>query len=170
MALYSAAVGQARMPEFYEDHGVADTPDGRFDMIMLHVYLLIRRLKDESGTGRDLAQAVFDLMFADMDQNLREMGAGDVGVSIRIKDMAKAFYGRIAAYDAGLAGATDEELAVALRRNLYRKTEVADTAVAAMAAYVRGQSAALTAQNTDELLRGVIDFGNASIDRGKSHA
>ena len=163
MALYSAAVAQARTPEFYERLGVADTPDGRFDMVMLHVYLLLRRIKDESRGGKDLAQALFDLMFADMDRNLREMGAGDIGVSHRIKDMVQAFYGRIAAYDAGLAANSDADLASALRRNLYRKMDPDDRTVAAVAAYVRSQAKALTEQPTEALLAGGVSFGGLPL-------
>lgn len=168
MTLYSVAVEQARRPVFYERFEVADTPDGRFDMVMLHVYLLIRRIKDEGRAGKDLAQALFDLMFADMDQNLREMGAGDIGVSYRIKDMAKAFYGRIAAYDAGLASAANDELVAALRRNLYRKTTHADTSVAAIAHYVRHQAVALAAQDTNALLAGIVGFADVPTEGGQS--
>ncbi|MDP6954163.1 MAG: ubiquinol-cytochrome C chaperone family protein, partial [Alphaproteobacteria bacterium] len=76
-ALYGALVAQARRPEFYADLGVPDTVDGRFDMIMLHLSLLLRRLR---GDDEALAQAVLDTTFDDMDRNLREMGAGDLGV------------------------------------------------------------------------------------------
>jgi len=161
LALYSSAVRQARQPVFYEQLGVADTPDGRFDMIMLHVYLILRRLKEESGEAKGLAQALFDMMFADMDQNLREMGAGDIGVAHRIKDMAKAFYGRIAAYDEGLADLSGATLADALVRNLYRKTEPEPAQVETMEGYLRQQASALAAQPLEAFLRGDVDFGNA---------
>jgi cytochrome b pre-mRNA-processing protein 3 len=168
MALYSAAVRQARTQVFYERYGVADTPDGRFDMIMLHVYLLLRRLKDEGRAGKEQSQALFDLMFDDMDQNLREMGAGDIGVSYRIKDMAKAFYGRIAVYDSGLAADGDDELAAALQRNLYRKTDASSDEIAMMAAYVRAQAAALAGQDTGILLSGNVDFAQP-VEGGETY-
>ena len=97
--LYRRLVRQARDPVFYLHLGVPDTPDGRFDMIILHAFLVIRRLKAEHERTVGLAQAIFDLMFADMDQNLREMGVGDLGVSKRIKGMAEACYGRTVAYE-----------------------------------------------------------------------
>ena len=90
LALYSEAIRQARTPLFYERCGVADTPDGRFDMIMVHVYLVLRRLKGGDERCKVLAQTLFDIMFDDMDQNLREMGAGDIGVAYRVKDMVKS--------------------------------------------------------------------------------
>lgn len=156
--LYASAVRQARLPVFYEDHGVADTPDGRFDMVMLQVYFLLRRLKDGDEECQRLAQQVFDVMFADMDQNLREMGAGDIGVAHRVKDMAKAFYGRIAAYDEGLDADAPETLEAALRRNMYRKIEPNSDTVSRMAAFVKAQSEAAAVWSFDELIAGQVAF------------
>lgn len=156
-ALYLAVVAQSRLPVFYAALGVPDTVDGRFDMIALHAFLLLRRLKGEPAAA-ELAQAVFDLMFADMDRNLREMGVGDLTVGKRVKTMAKAFYGRIAAYDAGLDAADPAVLREALRRNLLRGTAPDDAALAALAAYVRSQAAALGRQPLDDLLGGAVAF------------
>lgn len=142
-ALYERIVLAARRPAFYLAGGVPDTPDGRFDMIALHAHLVLRRLGREKGQA-DLAQALFDLMFADMDQNLREMGVGDLGVGRMVKGLATAFQGRIQAYDAGIA-AGDATLADALRRNVYRRGAPSDAAVAALAAYVLAADAGLAA-------------------------
>lgn len=164
--LYEAAVAQARRPAFYTEMGVPDTLDGRFELIALHVYLVLRRLKAEDADAKDLSQAVFDAMFADMDSSLREMGAGDIGVGPRVKRMAQGFYGRIAAYDAGLAG-SDGELAEALRRNLYGTLSEADqAALQAMTAYLRRAAAALDGQSLDHLAAGRIDFPAVSGPAG----
>lgn len=157
--LYRHAVEQARQPGFYLHHAVEDTPDGRFDMITLHVVLILRRLKRDHHRTEWLAQALFDLMFADMDQNLRELGVGDMSVGKRIKAMAKGFYGRLAAYDAGLDAPEGDTLEAALRRNLYRKTSPPAAAVTTMADYVRVQADRLAAQSTDALVAGEVAFG-----------
>lgn len=157
-ALYSAIVSQARRPVFYADLGVPDTVDGRFDMIALHAFLVLRRLRGEPTA--DLAQDLFDVMFDDMDRNLREMGAGDLGVGRRVKTMAKAFYGRIAAYDHGLASG-DGALGEALRRNLYRKAEPAARQLDALVAYVRREAAALERHDMRRLIAGDLAFGPA---------
>tara|TARA_B100000686_G_scaffold326133_1_gene383653 strand:- start:1078 stop:1563 length:486 start_codon:yes stop_codon:yes gene_type:complete len=151
-------VCQARQPVFYEEYGVADTPDGRFDSILLHVFLLLRRLKGYDENSKEISQAVFDTMFKDMDQNLREMGVGDMGVSSRIKDMAKAFYGRIAAYEKGLDDQDNAFLESALSRNLYRQTNPEPAVVNFMAEYVRGQEKELAMQKIDNLLNGSVHF------------
>ena len=101
-ALYAALMAQARRPDFYRDYGVPDTLDGRFDLLVLHVVLLLRRLREDEVT-RALAQDVFDVFFRELDRALREMGVGDLGVPRRVKTMAEVFYGRARAYDAALA-------------------------------------------------------------------
>ena len=151
---------QARLPIFYEQYRVADTPDGRFDIIMLHVFLILRRLKDDDERCKAMGQAVFDFMFRDMDQNLREMGVGDIGVSYRIKDMAKAFYGRIAAYEKGLDEPKTKMLEAALDRNLYRGNNLEPALIFTMAEYVRGQDKKLTMQTRDRFLAGCVDFSS----------
>lgn len=143
--LYTAILARAREPVFYEEGGVPDTIDGRFDMVALHVFMVLRRLKRDHPATARLSQALFDLMFVDMDENLREMGVGDLGVGRRVKDMAKAFMGRMAAYEAALAEDGDADLAAALRRNLFRGEPSDADQVAAMAAYVRGQDRGLAA-------------------------
>lgn len=138
LRLYARAVAQARAPEFYRA-GVPDTFDGRFDLLMLHVFLLVRRFRREGERGRAIAQALFDAAFDDMDRTLREMGVGDLGVPRRIKAMARAFYGRAAAYDEALDADGDEGLRAALGRNLLG----GGAAPESLCAYVRNADSAL---------------------------
>ena len=156
--IYATVVNQARHPDFYLDFGVPDTPDGRFDMILVHAILVLRRLKRDHEKTADLSQEVFDLMFADLDQNLREMGFGDMGVGKRVKAMAEGFYGRVEAYEKGLA---DDETALneALERNLYRKTSPSPSQTAAIAEYIRDQARHLDTVDIDRLATGNLEFG-----------
>ena len=157
--LYRAIVIQARQPAFYDVCGVADTPDGRWDLISAHAALVLRRLRRQPQQARDLGQALFDLMFADMDQNLREMGVGDLAVGKRIKAMARGFYGRLAAYDHALSNGDEALLEAALRRNLYRKTEPRAAQVTMIAAYLHREAERLEAAPLAELQAGRISFG-----------
>ncbi len=167
-ALYALAVARARAPVFYRDLGVPDTLEGRFEMISLHVYMLLRRLKQGADGSRAgggaIGQALFDLMFADMDRNLREMGAGDLGVGRRVKAMAQAFYGRIQAYDDGLAAGA-EILAQAVARNVYGGPDGGDAVpvsvdqgARALAVYLAASVAVLDAVSDDVLGQGVAAF------------
>ncbi len=156
--LYAKLVTQARQPAFYAHCGVPDTLDGRFDLISLHLFLVLHRLKRDHPESADLAQAVFDLMFHDMDQSLREMGAGDLGVGRRVKTMIQGLYGRIAAYEEGL-GAADDTLQAALRRNVYGTVEPSPACLEALAAYVRRQVTTLAEQGYPVLASGAMFFG-----------
>lgn len=160
---YLAIVARAREPAFFLRCGVPDTLDGRFELIALHMYLVLNRLKAEHEITAGFAQELFDTMFADLDRSLREMGAGDMGVGRRVKDMAKGFYGRVVAYDRGLAG-DDEALADALRRNLYGTVSPRQESVAAMARYIRRQAQGLAQAPVGNFLSGNIKFDLLSFD------
>jgi len=115
-AIYGMIVAQVREPVFYRDLGVPDTVGGRFDLLLLHLWMILRRLKPIAG-GAGLSQALFDHFCDDLDANLREMGVGDLTVPKRMRAFGEAFYGRTAAYDLALtAGA--EPLARALCKNI----------------------------------------------------
>ena len=162
--LYFELVAQARRPEFYSRLGVPDTVDGRFDMIALHAFLVLNRLKRDRHRTAGVGQALFDVLFEDMDRNLREMGVGDLSVGKRIKAMGKAFYGRIAAYETGLAsevGPEDEGnlLEDALRRNLYRHGDPGPLQLAGLADYLKTEVEALGRQDVAAFLSGRVDFG-----------
>jgi cytochrome b pre-mRNA-processing protein 3 len=114
--IYGMIVTRAREPLFYRDLGVSDTINGRFDLLILHLWMVLRRLRPMEG-GVELAQALFDRFCADMDANLREMGVGDLTVPKRMQAFGEAFYGRAAAYDLALTEG-EEALAQALRKNV----------------------------------------------------
>lgn len=157
-ALYLKIVAQARQPEFYLGCGVPDTLDGRFDLVALHAFLVLHRLKQDHPRTKDLAQALFDTLFMDMDQSLRELGAGDLGVGRRVKQMVQGLYGRIAAYQEGLDGPVTN-LEEALERNIYGTVTPDPAAVRAVAHYLRREVGALAGQELDGLLAGEVVFG-----------
>lgn len=139
-AIYGVIVAQARRPAFYRDFGVPDTVEGRFDLIVVHLWLVLRCLQ-ALGMAAE-AQRLFDYFCADIDANLREMGVGDLTVPKTMKSVGEAFYGRVGAYDAAWDDASGAALRVALARNVMnRPTEPA--LAAALAAYVRRAAAYL---------------------------
>jgi cytochrome b pre-mRNA-processing protein 3 len=158
-SLYAVLVEQARQPVFYADWGVPDSRDGRLEMVSVHAILLLRRLRAEGAEGRELAQAVLDRMFEDLDRHLREWGVGDPSVGKRMKELAQSFLGRLAALDPLLAGGDPHALADILRRNVYTEVAVpAEDAVVRLAGYLLAQDRWLAAQDGAALLRGRIAF------------
>jgi cytochrome b pre-mRNA-processing protein 3 len=155
-ALYAVLVAQSRLPVFYATLGVPDTPEGRFDMIALHGFLIMERL---SQLDPALSQALFDHLFADLDANLREMGVGDLMVGRRVKKLAQAFYGRSAAYREGLATTEGEALVSALDRNLFAGVKASREQLEAMALYVRQEAKTLMSKGLAEIFSGGFAFG-----------
>jgi cytochrome b pre-mRNA-processing protein 3 len=156
--LYEGIVARARTPLFHEKFGVADTIDGRFDLLVLHLALVIERLKNDGKAGAALAVALATLAFAGFEDALRELGVTDLGMSRRIKAMANAFYGRLEAY--GSAGDDEVPLAAALLRNLYRAADHRKDKAALLAHYVITARRRLNAPgSTTVLFSGTADFG-----------
>jgi len=152
--LYGTIVAQARLPCFYREYRVPDTVNGRLDLLVLHLALVLDRLADEPQL-RELGQALFDHFCTDMDRNLREMGIGDLSVPKHMQRVGEAFYGRARAYRAGLARDGQQALVEALERNIYGQEGAANRAAAArLAVYMRGTVGELRVQPSSEVLAG----------------
>src|SRR5207237_1439232 len=153
-AIYGMIVTQSREPLFYRDLGVPDTVNGRFDLLLLHLWLFLRRLQS-ADDGTALSQGLFDHFCNDMDDNLREMGVGDLTVPKRMQAFGEAFYGRTAAYDLALTEGR-EALAQALCKNILNGENLAQAR--RLAAYAEAAMAALDGSDEAELLTGSCRF------------
>jgi cytochrome b pre-mRNA-processing protein 3 len=166
-ALYGAIVAQARVPAFYLAYRVPDTAEGRFDLLVLHLALVCRRLgraegakgakRTEQASARALSQGVFDMFCRDMDHNLREMGVGDLTVPKTMRKLGEAFYGRLDVYDRALGSADPAELAAALARNA-QGPGAPVAAARQLATYVRAAAACLEALPIAGLRDGKVSF------------
>jgi cytochrome b pre-mRNA-processing protein 3 len=153
--LYGMIVAQARLPCFYRDYAVADTVNGRFDLIVLHLALVLDRLAQD-GAMQSLGQGLFDRFCQDMDDNLREIGITDLKVPKEMRRMGEAFYGRAQAYRSALSASDSGVLVAALERNIYAGERPA--AAARLAAYMREALRELTAQEAATLAGGELRF------------
>lgn len=165
-ALYWACVEQARSPVFYAELGVPDTLEGRFELITLHVGLLIRRLNAEGETGKAVAQDVFDAMFRELDSALREMAVGDMSVGKKIKAMGEAFYGRMKAYDDGLTAGDPRQLDAAFARNLLDE-DASEADARPLSNYAISVQASLAGQDGEALMFGALPrFADVPVRAG----
>ena len=153
--LYGMIVAQARLPAFYADYGVPDTVEGRFDLIVLHLVLVLRRLA-ELQQGSRLGQRLFDRFCQDLDDNLREMGIGDLAVPKHMRRFGEAFYGRQAAYLRALEAADERDFENALARNMLEGAGA--DGVARLARYARAVIGELDAQEEGALMCGELAF------------
>jgi cytochrome b pre-mRNA-processing protein 3 len=156
-SVYAGIVALARRPWLYSRAGVPDTVSGRFDMIVLHLALVVERLRDGGPAAQVFSQALLETMFADMDRNLREMGVGDLSIAKRMRTMASVYYGRAIAYREAFAS-TDPPATVArvLERNLFPAGTPSTADVALLARHALALKAALAAIPVEELFNGTL--------------
>jgi cytochrome b pre-mRNA-processing protein 3 len=156
--LYGAIVAQARLPVFYAGYDVPDSVEGRLDMIMLHTLLLLHRLDGKGEALTALGQAVFDRFCQDMDDNLREMGVGDLAVPKQMQRIAGAFYGRARAYRTALAAADPDLLVEAVHRNIYQAKAAAEPQARRLARYARDAVVRLREIGDADLAAGRLSY------------
>jgi cytochrome b pre-mRNA-processing protein 3 len=156
--LYAATAGQARAPEFFTCAGARDTAEGRFDVLALHMFLAIDRLKKDGPVTNRQIRLLQEVFFQSLEYALREMGVGDLSVGRKIRGLAEAFYGRVAAYERALA-ADRSEFEAALARNILACED--RRRAAGLANYVAAARAALAAVPAEQLPGKFSDLAGA---------
>jgi cytochrome b pre-mRNA-processing protein 3 len=155
--LHGEMLAQSRRPSLFLDFRVPDTVEGRLDMLLLHLFLLVRSLSRGGETEKAAAQALCDHAFRELDRALREMGVGDLAVPKRMKAIAGLYAGCSASYASALQAQDETALATALLRNVYDGRAEAEADAAALARYVsRADDALGAAQGT--ILSGPVPF------------
>lgn len=116
-ALFARIAEASRQPALYLAGGIPDSFEGRFESLTLHVFLVLRRLRELPAPAADLAQELVDACFAYLELGFRNGGISDVAVPKRMKKIGQMFYGRIRAYETALETPHADDLVEALRRN-----------------------------------------------------
>jgi len=103
--LYAACVSQARQPVFYLDYGVEDAIGARFELLCLHVSLVVLALRavpagdPRHDQAHETGQALFDAFLGALDNTLREQGVGDLTVPKKMKALGTVIYTRMKRWD-----------------------------------------------------------------------
>ena len=74
---------------FYKEITLKDTFETRIYLIFFHFSLILLNFKYKKVK---FPQSEYDNLFFNIENNLRELGFGDVGVNKKMKDMNKIFY------------------------------------------------------------------------------
>ena len=159
----------ARFPVYFGKLGAPDTPEGRFEILALHVGLAVRRLCSLGEEGQQTAQALFDLMVADLDSNMRELGVGDLSVGKQVKRLARQFYARLAALNEAFDDGRDDILVPMLQTNVVTVSPSAPKQAEALADIVIALKKALDRHGPADLMAGEVRLPDeqaliASID------
>ncbi|MEQ1651759.1 MAG: ubiquinol-cytochrome C chaperone family protein [Hyphomicrobium sp.] len=167
--IYGMVVAAARQPGFYGPGRAADTPEGRLELVALHLFLVAERIKAELPDGELLAQLLIEAFVTDMDDCMREMGVGDLTVPKRVKSAAAMFYERGGDYRAALANSAQKSAAADQLVAIVARTILAGAGDAALAgelaAYIRTAHDRLARVSIDALAAGQFTFGDAPIVR-----
>ena len=155
-ALYGSIVTQARIPEFYTRAGVPDTMEGRFSVISVHMFLALERIRSEGANGDELARALLETFVTDIDDNMREIGIGDMGVPRRVKKAAAALHEQMEVYRAAITESSDTQLNAATTRYIVGQDGINQSSV--VASYIRRASNHLAQQSWGEIEAGRITF------------
>jgi len=158
--IYQALVTQARSSRFYADWGVPDTVEGRFDMILLHLFLVDSRLEKDGVAFVRLRRFIQEVLVSDMDRSFRELGVGDMSVGKEMKKVGAALMGRKAAYSAAFtAEQSSKAVAQAVQKNIYRGEE--HTALGDFVSYIERTRQALDALQLSDPRHCVFEFAQA---------
>lgn len=161
--LHAGLVVVVRDPVFYRDFGVADTFEGRFEMLALVSSLVVMRLCAAPAPAPALAQELTDRLFQGLDDDMREMGVGDLAVPKKIKKLAASLLGRRSAYAGALEGRDETTLREALARNVFGGARAPDDpGVTSLARWTTGAHISLAAQENAALVAGVISIAGSS--------
>jgi cytochrome b pre-mRNA-processing protein 3 len=146
-ALLERIVGASREPVLYREGGVPDDFEGRFEALTLHLFLVLRRLRELPAPAADVAQDLIDAAFSYLELGFRQGGISDVAVPKRMKKIGRSFYGRLGGYEEALAAAAPDALEAALQRNVGAGVDAP-----ALARHVRAAAAVLATRTLDDIL------------------
>ena len=165
-AVYGAIVAQARAPAIYREFGIPDTLEARFEVLILHLSIVLDRLAAEPAV-REIGQGVFDRFCQDMDDHMREMGVGDLAVPKKMRGVADAFYGRREAYR--LAVESEDALIASLTRNVYAGVDAGNARE--LARYILAAKAGLARLSASDAMAGRLVWQNiAAISQTAQNA
>lgn len=163
--LYGAVVAQARRPSFYRDFGVGDTLEGRFEMIVLHMFLILERLHTDAA---DVSRALIERFVTDMDDCMRELGVGDLAVPKKVKRAAAALYGRADLYRRANAAGADA-LAAALE-GVFATVQPGPVRTRELSRYMQSAAQALGGMGLHEIFSEALAFPDPDSFAGGKEA
>lgn len=154
--LYGAIVTQARQPKFYADLGVPDTAASRYELVVLHLFLVLQRLQEDPDRAGEVPRMLVEAFVEDMDDSMRELGTGDTAVAKKVRRAAAGLYERSQDYKQALATGDMAELQAALARHV--AAHGGNSQLGALAEYVRAGSLVLAGQDAVQLIAGQVTF------------
>mgnify|MGYP000353734034 FL=1 len=92
--LYNNILSLSRNKLFFTKFGLADTFQNRIYLIFIHISFLFIKIKqnNQKEIYKIFYQKMFDLIFKNIELNMREIGYGDIVTNKNMKFLVKTFY------------------------------------------------------------------------------
>ncbi|XP_077236700.1 ubiquinol-cytochrome C chaperone family protein [Tasmannia lanceolata] len=163
-AVYRRIISQVDRPAIYNVFQLEKTFRTTFSLLVLHMWLFLRRLKEEGKEGVEFGQYLYEIYNHDLELRVSKAGV-NLLLSKWMKDLEKIFYGNIVAYDAAmLPAAKKDEFRNVIWRNVFSDdgletpNDAAATAVQALSRYARRESTCLSLTDKEAIFSGNFMF------------
>ena len=92
--LYNNILSLSRNKLFFTKFGLADTFQNRIYLVFMHISFLFTKIKqnNQKEIYKIFYQKIFDLIFKNIELNMREIGYGDIVTNKNMKFLVKTFY------------------------------------------------------------------------------
>lgn len=135
--LYGSIVAQARQPVFYTSYGVPDTAVGRYEMLVVHMHLVLQGLARQGEAAESVRRALVECFVTDVDDSLRQLAVGDMSVPRKVKKAAAGLRERDVLYQAARADGSPVEAVAALLDSVFSEDRTSHSVrVTELAAYI----------------------------------
>lgn len=144
----------AREPRWYAEGGVPDTIDGRFDMVVAVLALVLLRLEREGCETSAASALLAETFIEDMEGTVRQLGIGDLKVGKHVGNMMGAVGGRLTSFRSAIEA--DSGFAEPVRRNIFHDAPPSDESVRYVADRLDRLHRSLVALPIDRILAGEV--------------
>jgi len=168
--IYDAIVAQSRNPAFYIRCSVPDTLSGRFDMLVIHMFVVLQILKLGGREGQLLAQEIVEAFIREMDTMVRDLGVSDRNVPKEVRKIAQLFYGQLLAYSTALQRNDAKGLAGEVWKSFQSAegSNGAPVAADAISTYINQSIKSIQEMPLNMLLQGNIRFPDIAGTRSSA--
>lgn len=162
--IYKRIITQVDKPAIYNVFSLEKTFKTTFSLLVLHMWLCLRRLKEEGKEGVEFGQYLYEIYNHDLELRVSKAGV-NLLLTKWMKDLEKIFYGNLVAYDASLLPeAGKDDLSNVLWRNVFsddtgsEPSDAAKHVVQAMARYVCREVSCLSLTDKEAMFSGNFTF------------
>ncbi|CAN7066131.1 hypothetical protein IGI04_039897 [Brassica rapa subsp. trilocularis] len=162
--IYKRIISQVDTPAIYDVFNLEKTFKITYSLLVLHMWLVLRRLKQEGKEGVDLGQYVYEIYNHNVEVRVSKAGV-NLLLLTWMKELERIFFGNVVAYDeALLPDAKPNDLQIKLWRNVFSDdgTTTPDEtdlkAAKAMARYVRREVGSLSLTDKESIFSGNFSF------------